>query len=86
MHLEILKKGFLPPVSLHPKGVDRIIRPTFPKEAATLPEVRSAERFWREEWFREAKYFDGEGVPSLLPSESIAFNILRCSTRPRMSF
>lgn len=61
MHLEILKKGFLPPVNLHSKGVDRIIRPTFPKEAATLlAEVMSAERFWRERWFQEAKYFDGE--------------------------
>lgn len=37
MHLEILKKGFLLLVNLHSKGVDRTIRPTFPKEAATLP-------------------------------------------------
>lgn len=52
MHLEILKKGFLPPVNLHSKGVDGIIRPTFPKEAATLPaEMMSGERFWREERF-----------------------------------
>lgn len=46
MHLDILKKkGFLPPVNLHSKGMGRTIRPTFPKEAATLPaEMSSGKR------------------------------------------
>lgn len=38
MHLETLKKGFLPAVNLHSQGVNETIRPAFPKEAAaTLP-------------------------------------------------
>lgn len=69
MHLEILKKGFLPPVNLHSQGVDETIKPAFPKEAAaTLPvEMVSAKGILEKSdiyicffFIQEAKYFEGK--------------------------
>lgn len=62
--MESLKKGFLPPVSLHSKGVDRTIRPTFPKQQPS--EMVSGKRLSRKRsgFFKKQNTLKGIKFPS----------------------
>lgn len=71
MHLEILKKGFLPAVSFHATGVAGSLRSTFPEETAALTSNNIWEKKSGKKWFQNAKYLE---VPSPVPSERILLN------------
>lgn len=71
MHLEILKKGFLPAVSFHATELLEASGPLSLRKQAALTSNNIWEKKSGKKWFQNAKYLE---VPSPVPSERILLN------------